>query len=76
MMQDGGVGGHVQGAVTRDELPDEVVPCFYHILRLTDVFGALFVRMQLGPSPSFPQGNQASLSGSAAGHHERIVGPL
>jgi len=76
MMQDGGIGGYVQGTMTRDELPDEVVPCLHYILRLTDVFGALLVRMQLGPSPSLPQGDQAGLSGGATGHHERIVGPL
>jgi len=76
MMQNGGIGGHVQGTVTRDKLPDEVVPCLHHILWLTDILGALLMRMQLGPSPSLPQGDQTGLSGGAAGRHEWIVGPL
>lgn len=75
-MQDRGVRRHVQGAVTRDELPDEVVARLDHVLRFANVLGALFVRMQLGATTRLPQGDQACLGGRAAGHHERIVGPL
>lgn len=75
-MQYRGVGRYVQGAVARDELPDEVIPRLHYVLRLANVLGALLVRVELGPAPGLPQSDQTGLDGSAAGHDERIVGPL
>ena len=71
-----GVGRYVEGTMTGNEFPDEVIASFDDVARLADVFGALLVRMKLRASTSFLEGDETRFRGAFATANKRIVRPL
>jgi len=70
VVEDGGVGRHVEHALAGHVLPHKVVSRLHHLLRLADVLGALLVRMQFGASPRLALRHQPRVG------HLGVVRPL